>query len=164
MPRPSLRSRLLVGAMHAWFRVSRGLTLGVRAAVLDAEGRVFLVRHTYMPGWQMPGGGVETGETALDAVARELMEEGSIEIAAPPALHGIFFNGHVSRRDHVLVYVVRAFHDRGPRPPDLEIAEAAWFPLTALPEGTTAGTRARLDEIAGGRPPAPSWTDRGEAR
>lgn len=143
--------------MHAWFRVSRGLTLGVRAAILDGEGRVLLIRHTYLPGWHMPGGGVETGETTGEALSREVREEAGLEIAGPPALHGIFLNRHVSRRDHVLVYVVRAFRGHGPRRPDLEIAEVGWFLLSELPEGTTAGTRARLYEIVNGLPPAPLW-------
>lgn len=143
--------------MHVWFRVSRGLTLGVRAAILDGDGRVLLVRHTYLPGWHMPGGGVETGETTLEAITREVREEAGIEIAGRPRLHGIFLNDHVSRRDHVLVYVVRAFHDCGPRLPDLEIAEVAWFPVAALPDATTAGTRARIHEIVNDQLPAPSW-------
>jgi 8-oxo-dGTP pyrophosphatase MutT (NUDIX family) len=77
--------------MHFYWRFSRGLTLGVRALVLDAEGRVFLIKHTYTGGWQLPGGGVEAGETLLEALARELCEEGNIEMTGPPQLHGVFF-------------------------------------------------------------------------
>lgn len=150
--RPGVR-RLL----HLYWRFSRGLTLGVRAATIDADGRVFLVRHTYVPGWHLPGGGVEAGETALDALARELREEASIQIAGEAQLHGIYLNRHASDRDHVLVYVVRAFRILGPKTPDREIAEAGFFSLDALPEGVTAGTRARLGEIVEGRPPTPVW-------
>lgn len=155
---PTSSSRLLVRALHAWFRISRGLTLGVRAVVLDPEGRVLLVRHTYVAGWHLPGGGVETGETAQEALARELTEEAAISLSGPPTIHGILFNGHVSRRDHVVVFVVRAFSDGGPRRPDREIAEARFFPLAELPDGTTAGTRARLDEVVNGRPAPGHWS------
>ena len=148
---------ILRTALHAWFRVSRGLTLGVRGAAFDRQGRVCLVRHTYLAGWHLPGGGVETGETALDALTRELAEEAALELTGSPTLHGVFFNGHVSRRDHVLVYVVREFQDRGPKRPDREIAEARFFPPAALPDGTTRGTRARLDEIATGTPAGTRW-------
>ena len=145
-------------ALHTWFRLSRGLTLGVRGAVIDGQDRVLLVRHTYVDGWHMPGGGVEIGETATEALSRELTEEAAIAISAPPRLHGIFFNGHASRRDHVLVYVVRHFRELGRKMPDREIEAAEFFPLSALPEGITGGTRARLDEIVSGREPSAHWT------
>jgi 8-oxo-dGTP pyrophosphatase MutT (NUDIX family) len=54
-------------------RLSRGMTVGVRGAVLDEASRIFLVKHTYVPGWYLPGGGVDLGETAEAALARELM-------------------------------------------------------------------------------------------
>lgn len=136
--------------LHRWWRLTRGLTLGVRGAVLDGDERVLLVRHTYARGWHMPGGGVEPRETALAALARELREEACVELTGPPRLHGVFFNRRIAKRDHVLVYVVRDFAVRGDKSPDREIAETGFFPLDALPEATTAPTRRRLAEIAAG--------------
>ena len=143
--------------LHLYWRVSRGLTLGVRAVVINASSGVFLVRHTYVAGWHLPGGGVEAGETAVDALIRELREEACIEIAGEPRLQGIYFNSHASERDHVLVYVVRDFRLTGAKARDREIAEAGFFPLDALPEGVTAGTRARLNEVTSGRSPPLVW-------
>lgn len=138
--------------------MSRGLTLGVRGAAIDGAGRVCLVRHTYAPGWHLPGGGVEPGETALEALRREMAEEAGLALGTGvPRLHGVFFNRRVSRRDHVLVFVVEDFLPAHPKIPDREIAEARFVALDALPDGTTPATRARLAEIAtGGRPP-PDW-------
>ena len=87
--------------LHFYWRFARAMTLGVRALVIDARGRIFLVKHSYIVGWHLPGGGVETGETLREALARELREEGNIELTGPPHLHGMFFNKRVSRRDHV---------------------------------------------------------------
>jgi ADP-ribose pyrophosphatase YjhB (NUDIX family) len=150
-------SPFLQRLMHRYWHLSRGVTLGVRAAALDDAGRVFLVRHTYVPGWHLPGGGVERGETALDALARELREEACLELAGAPRLHGVYLNLTASDRDHVLLYVVRDFRVLSPKAPDREIAEAGFFPLDALPDGVTAGTTARLAEIRNGRPPAAEW-------
>lgn len=143
--------------LHVYWRFSRGLTVGVRAVVLDGEGRVFLVRHGYSDGWHLPGGGVEVGETLHEALARELCEEGNIELAAPPLLHGVFFHPLYSRRDHVAVYVVRGFRQERPPAPNREIAEHGFFQADALPDGTTAGTRARIVEVLSGGAAALRW-------
>ena len=50
--------------MHFYWRFSRGATLGTRAMVIDGAGRIFLVKHSYIDGWHLPGGGVETGRDA----------------------------------------------------------------------------------------------------
>ncbi len=133
------------------------MTLGVRGVVLDDRNRVFLIRHTYVSGWHLPGGGVETGETALDALGRELREEACIAMDETPVLFGVFFNRRISRRDHVLVYVIRRFTVLEAKQPDREIAEAGFFPLDRLPEGTTAATRNRLAEILEGQPLSANW-------
>lgn len=160
MTSPTLRQRLeptLRRFVHLYFRFARGMTLGVRGIVIDADNRVFLVRHTYVSGWYLPGGGVEVGQTMGDALARELMEEGRIELSGEPVLHGVFLNSHVSVRDHVAVYVIRQFRqDRMPEP-NREIAECGFFSRDALPPDTTAGTRLRLAEALDGRPIMATW-------
>jgi 8-oxo-dGTP pyrophosphatase MutT (NUDIX family) len=143
--------------MHVYWRFSRGLTVGVRGMVLDDEGRVFLIKHSYTKGWHMPGGGVEAGETLREALARELREEGNIEITEPPHLHGVFYHPLYSNRDHVAIYVVRAFRQSAQPVPDREIIEHGFFPVDALPEGTTIGTRARIAEVLRGTAPMERW-------
>ena len=132
-------------AFHLYWRWARGVTLGVRGLVIDKDQRIFLVTHTYAPGWQLPGGGVEPGETMAEALARELVEEGNIEILEPPVLHGLFFNSRVSQRDHVAIFIVRSFRQQRVPVPNREIAAHNFFSLDALPENTTPGTRARSD-------------------
>ena len=142
---------------HLYWRFARGMTLGVRAVVLDPDNRVFLVKHSYVSGWHLPGGGVETGETFGEALRRELMEEGRIELSAEPVLHGLFFNRHVSRRDHVAVYVIRDFSQERLPEANREIVACGFFDVAALPAGTTGGTRLRIAEVLGGKARIATW-------
>jgi len=133
------------------------MTLGVRGLVVDGPGRVFLVEHSYVAGWHLPGGGVEVGETLADAIERELAEEGNITLTAPPALHGMFYNEAISRRDHIAVFVVRGFRQDAPPKPDREIIAHGFFPLDGLPDATTRGTRRRIAEVFGGAAISARW-------
>src|SRR5262245_40510263 len=100
-----LYQSLARGLIQPWFRLRRGVTLGVRAAVLDNEEQVLLVRHTYAPGWLLPGGGVERGESVFDAVRREVREEGGIVVTTDPILHGVFTNEENFPGDHIVCFV-----------------------------------------------------------
>lgn len=156
----TLRQRfepLIRRVFHFYWRFARGMTLGVRAVVLDRENRVFLVKHSYVSGWHLPGGGVETGETFLSSLKRELIEEGRIEMTSEPVLHGLFFNRKVSPRDHVAVYVVRDYRqDRMPES-NREIVACGFFGLADLPPDTTRGTRARIAEVLNNQPLTEDW-------
>jgi 8-oxo-dGTP pyrophosphatase MutT (NUDIX family) len=143
--------------IHFYWRLSRGATLGARALVIDGAGRVFLIKHSYVDGWHLPGGGVETGESIVSALARELVEEGNIQLTGTPLLHGVFFNKRVSRRDHVALYVVREFLQSGPPVPNREIVEHGFFALDALPADTGRATRARIAEVLGGQATSELW-------
>jgi len=143
--------------LHAYWRLSRGLTVGARAVILDGEGRVFLVKHSYVSGWHLPGGGVESGETLVAALERELREEGNIELTEPPVLHGIHFNRRVSRRDHVALYVVRSFRQAAPPQPNREIVAHGFFATDALPADTSPATRERIAEVLTGRAASQIW-------
>ena len=151
---PGLRARLF----HLYFLLRRPMTLGVRGLVHDrADNSIFLIRHTYVPGWQLPGGGVETDETMEDALRREFSEEGNIDFTAPPQLKSLHFNRRASRRDHVAFYLIEGFSQSAPKMPDHEIAEAGFFPLDRLPEGITPATLRRIAEVFHGAAPSPYW-------
>lgn len=151
---PGLRARLF----HLYFLLRRPMTLGVRGLVHDEEANaVFLIRHTYVPGWQLPGGGVEFGETMGEALVRELAEEGNIVFTAPPRLRSLHANRQATGRDHVAFYLITAFRQTSPRVADREIAEAGFFPLDRLPVDTTPATHRRLAEVFSGAPTSPYW-------
>ncbi|MGC1875686.1 MAG: NUDIX domain-containing protein, partial [Pseudolabrys sp.] len=128
-----------------------------RAMLIDGTGRIFLVKHSYVDGWHLPGGGVETGETLLEALTRELAEEGNIRLGAVPQLYGVYFNKRASRRDHVALFIVRDFRQDGNPKPNYEIIAHGFFPNDALPEDATRATRARVAEVFGGAAVSELW-------
>ena len=151
-------ARLRNKLFHLYFLARRPMTLGVRGLVYDSQANtIFLIRHTYVPGWQLPGGGVEINETLAEALERELLEEGNIAFTAPPRLKSVHFNRRASRRDHVGFYLIEDFVQSAPKQPDREIAESGFFPLDGLPEGVTPATLRRIAEVFDGVAPSPYW-------
>ena len=148
---------LITRGMQRYWRLSRGLTLGAQGCVLDSGNRVLLIRHTYRPGWHFPGGGVEIGETAETALARELSEEAGILIDGKPKLFGIYSHHDVFPGDHIVLYVLRSWRQPAVPGPNREIAGQAFFSGTDLPPDINPPTAARVKEILEGRAPAPMW-------
>lgn len=140
----------------AFSRATRGMTLGVRVVATDADGRVLLVKHTYLAGWWLPGGGVDRGETTQDAAVRELREETGLTATVPPRLISVHSNERFFRGDHVLVYGVDAY-EVGERTSHGEIAEIAWFDPHSLPHDAHRSTRERLGEIFGADTASHQW-------
>jgi 8-oxo-dGTP pyrophosphatase MutT (NUDIX family) len=137
--------------------VKRRMTLGTRAALIDGD-RVFLIRQTYMPGWQFCGGGVEPGESAELSATREMLEETGYRPTAPMQLFGLYHNtNRLTNRDHVALFLCRDFEMAHAFRPNAEIAEAGWFPIDALPEGTGPATIRRIGEIFRGEAISSNW-------
>jgi 8-oxo-dGTP pyrophosphatase MutT (NUDIX family) len=136
--------------------VRRRMVLGARAALIDGD-RVLLLRHTYMPGWHFPGGGVEPGETAEEAARREAEEETGLRVEGRMTLLGLYLQKHeATNRDHVAVYVGRQHREMKPFKPNGEIAEIGWFGFDALPAEVNPGTARRVAEIAAGTGDVPA--------
>jgi 8-oxo-dGTP pyrophosphatase MutT (NUDIX family) len=134
------------------------LSLGVRLAAFDPDGRVFLVRHSYVPGLYLPGGAIEQGETARAAAMREAEEEGGLAFDATPDLFHVYYNERTGRRDHVVLFVARNVRQTpGAKPAALEIIEAGFHSPDRLPEDVTRATRARITEVTGAAPPVDVW-------
>ncbi|KFL26771.1 hypothetical protein JP74_11835 [Devosia sp. 17-2-E-8] len=148
-----LRSRVFLFAVG----LKRRMTFGVRVMLID-DNKIFLIRHTYMPGWQLPGGGVEPGESAEESAAHEVFEEGGLKVTGPLELFGIYHNvSSVTNRDHVALFLCRQFEQAVEFRRSFEIAEAGWFPLDALPDGLSPATTQRVAEVFGGEPRSGVW-------
>jgi 8-oxo-dGTP pyrophosphatase MutT (NUDIX family) len=130
-------------------RLFKPVTLGARV-ILVRDGQVLLVRHSYMPGWYLPGGGVKRHESFAEAALRESLEEVGAAVYAM-TLHGIYLNVSEDKVDHVAIFAATDF-DWQPVV-TAEIAEMRWYPLDALPPGTARGTAARMDEYRDGGAP-----------
>ena len=143
-------------AIRIWFRMVRGMTLGVRGLVVDTEGKVLLIRHTYMPGWYMPGGGIERGETAEEALYREMMEEAGVKITGRARLVSFHSNHANHPGDHVLIYRIEQWEACAATQVG-EIEALGWFAMNALPNDITPATRRRLAEALEGEEAHPHW-------
>jgi len=133
------------------------MTLGVRVFLQNEQKEILLVKHTYVSGWYLPGGGVEKGETTQGAARKELMEEASIKATGSLDLFGSYLNKRASLRDHVLLFKCHEWKQMRDFKPNREIAEIGFFHPDNLPEGTTASTKKRIDEILNGLTVSEEW-------
>ncbi|MFZ5391801.1 MAG: NUDIX domain-containing protein [Patescibacteria group bacterium] len=71
--------RFLYPIARLYWLIFRPVTFGVRIILIN-DGKILLVRHTYLPDWMLPGGAVEYQEDFSTAIKRELREELNISL------------------------------------------------------------------------------------
>lgn len=152
----SMMTKLRLAVTKPVLRLTRGMTLGSRVAVIDDRQRFLLVKPTYLKGWILPGGGVERGETCLAAALRELDEEAAVVPEGALEFRGIHSNHNSFPGDHLLFYVCRKFEQR-PFKSNLEIAGAEFFAADTLPDIVDRGSRRRIEELVSGSEPSLDW-------
>ncbi len=157
----SFLARSLMVARRRLLSLSTVPRIGVRLLAVSPDEHVLLVKHTYVSGWHLPGGGLKTGERADEGAIREAWEESGHRVGAVDGLLGLYANFGVGWSDHVAVYVSRditADVDLPVRPPSrLEIAAAAMFNLDELPPDICGSSLRRIEEWRGRRPLARDW-------
>ena len=142
---------------HLFFLFRRPMTLGVRVLVENEKGEILLVRHTYVDGWYLPGGGVEKGETLQQAARKELLEETGFEFIGDMELIGAFKNRNASDRDHVVLFHSKQVRQVNSLTSTREIAEIGFFELGSLPAGVTTSTLNRIEEFYRDKPVGEFW-------
>ncbi len=131
-----------------WWRARRPITLGVHVVVVDQD-QALLVRTHSGSGWHLPGGGVKRKETLEAAARREVHEETGCTVRIERLL-GVYSNFGEWKSDHIAVFVARPLSPVDLRL-NIEIAEARYFPLAALPPTTRLATRRRLADFQADR-------------
>jgi 8-oxo-dGTP pyrophosphatase MutT (NUDIX family) len=127
-----------------WRRIVKPKTAGVSVIGVDAQGRVFLVRHSYGSGlWSLPGGGLGYDEDPRACAHREIGEELGCTLA--DLVLAAQFDETLYGAPH-RAYVFTAHFVGEPRPDGREVIDSGWFALDALPAELVsfAGYRLRL--------------------
>lgn len=126
--------KIFIMLLHKYFLISRPLTLGVRCVILNHQQQVLLVKHTYISGWHLPGGGLNPGESAQNAISREVEEETGLILEDEPKCLGIFHNSETTNRDHIIIFLSQTSQDLRRFNNSIEIKEAKFFNYFDLPK------------------------------
>ena len=108
--------------------------MGVRCIILNDQQQVLLVKHTYISGWHLPGGGLNPGESVEDGVFREVQEETGLILENKPMLKGVFHNRETTNRDHIVLFFSKTSQTADSLNKSMEIKTVDFFSLKALPE------------------------------
>lgn len=122
--------------------------IGVYAVIFN-EGRVLLAHRRDIDWWNLPGGGMETGETVEEAMRREVREETGLEVEVE---HLIGVYSKPQKQEVVLTFRCRV--TGGLLSTTEESRECRFFPPEALPENTLPKHRQRVEDALLNQPHA----------
>lgn len=126
--------------LRIWWRVRPVAHRGALVAV-HVDGKLLLIRNSYRRGWTLPGGGVESGETSIDAARRELGEELGLTVAiggVPIVVTGAW----EGRPETVDIFDLTLSTEPSLHVDDREVIEARFVDPAALPSLRLTGPAA----------------------
>lgn len=135
--------------------IFRPLTVGVRGIVLNADGQLLLVKHTYLTGWYLPGGKVDKGETLQGAIKRELQEELALSDVVIKDIHWAYSSVMEYKNDHIVLFMCQT--KQAPQIASHEIEAVQFFPVDELPHDMTPATKRRVKEFLDGVEKPEKW-------
>lgn len=119
--------------------------LGAAAVIVDNQGHVLLVKHSYgRLNWELPGGGHENTEAIVETALREVREETGLQVAAE-RLTGIYCEASADRLFMHFVFVCQRQDETAlPRASSPEITDCRYWPPAALPRPISDFTVRRI--------------------
>ena len=117
-------------------------------AVIEHEGRYLLARRRDIGWWNLPGGGLEYGETVDEGMAREVMEEVGLTVTMERVV-GIYSKPR--KNEVVITFLCHPTSDAGKPKTTEEVSEVRWFTPNALPDKFLPKHRQRLEDALLGR-------------
>ncbi len=134
---------------HQWPTYDNPLpTVDVVIARENEQGNpevLLILRKNPPPGWALPGGFVDTGETVEEAAVREAREETGLQVTSLELL-GVYSRPDRDPRHHTISTVFIARAEGVPQAAD-DAAEARFFPLDRLPENIAFDHREILEDF-----------------
>jgi 8-oxo-dGTP diphosphatase len=118
--------------------------IGAAAIILDSEGRILLVKHSYGKcNWDLPGGKSEENESAQETARREVLEEIGLNVEIGQ-LTGVYYDPNNDM--HHFVFIASNVNQREPEPSSPEILECRYCSIHDLPKPISNFTYKRIQD------------------
>lgn len=146
-PMLNLLYRTLVGAESLF-----GVKINGAQAIVVRNGEVLLIKTTYRPHWEFPGGKIEPLEAPESTAIRETKEEARVFIKNIVRKLGTYSDKRLFTTITMHVYVAGDWEELDLWRPTLEIGARQFFPINDLPHDTSPATWRRIEEMLSGEP------------
>jgi 8-oxo-dGTP diphosphatase len=117
-------------------------------AIIEQDGKYLLARRRDIGWWNLAGGGLESGETVDEGLAREVMEEVRMTVTIERVV-GIYSKPR--KNEVVITFLCHPTPDSGKPATSDEVSQVGWFTPDKLPEKFLPKHRQRLDDALRGR-------------
>lgn len=118
--------------------------MGAAAVILNSEGHVLLVKHSYgKNNWDLPGGKSEEKESAEETAIREVSEEVGLTVHTE-RLTGVYYDPNFDM--HHFVFIAGHPSDQKPEPSSPEIVECGYYDIMDLPKPISDFTFRRIQD------------------